>query len=557
MALALALGACGGASGGDKSASPTSSGPSGSAEPTAGAADAGTPQEGGELVWGIETAITTVNPHRNGQDKAVPVLASAFSTYLYVNGAGEFEPWLAESFEQSADGLTFTLHLRDDVTFSDGAPLDAAAVVLNLDKQKDPGYLSNPPAALNSVDSYKAVDTKTVEFTLNKEDIQFPLYLAAVQSSPLSPATFELSQDKLEAGGPELSGIGPFVIDSFTANTELALSKRADYVWTPPSLAGGQTTAYLDKVTFRTLTEGSSRTGALQQGQLDIASDIQPLDVAVFENDPAFTYERSFVGGTPYAYYLNAGKEPFDDVNVRNAFILGADYQAILNTIYQGTYERAWLPIANVGPFPDASLTEWAKTDIEAANALLDESGWTERDDEGYRVKDGQRLRARVVTAAPFVRESRDQVAIAIGAALKQNIGLEFTYDIEDLGTSTEAMDAGEYEIFDNSYGGTDPVFGIELLYYSSDRSRGFIAYTNADDSKLEGWIDEARFTSDQAARKEIYTKLQNYVTKEQAYVLPVYQTQDTWAAKTTVHNVLVDQSSGRPVGALSVWIEH
>ncbi|MDR2374685.1 MAG: ABC transporter substrate-binding protein [Bifidobacteriaceae bacterium] len=542
MLAALTLAGCGGnAADEPKAADPTS-------------LDASAPKDGGELIWAVEVKITTVNPHLNGQAKAAPILRNVFDSYLYLDGDGVYQPWLAKDYTVSEDGLTYTLELRDDVTFSDGAKLDADAVVANFDKFSDGVYLSSPPNGLTFLDSYTKTGDQTVEFKLSKPDIEFLIYLST--STPLSPASLELPQDVLESGGPELAGVGPFTIESFTANTELVLAKRADYAWSPLPEQADHPTAYLDKVTYRTFAEGSTRTGALRQGQVDVVSDVQPLDVVVFEESPDFVYDRSFIGGTPYTYYLNVSKPPFDDENVRRAFILGADYQTLLDTIYQGTYDRAWTPVSAVGPFPDQSLIGWAEPDYDEANRLLDESGWTERDADGYRVKDGQVLTARVVTEAAFVRESRDQLAIAIGAALKQNVGIKYDYEIVDSGTGAERVEANDYEVFDNSYSGSDPVEGIDLLYYSSDPSRGFIARGKFNDPELEALIDEGRFTDDLATRKTAYTAFQNLVTKDKAYVLPLYQPQDNWAHQTSVHGITVDTAIGQPRGATTVWID-
>jgi peptide/nickel transport system substrate-binding protein len=526
------------------------------ATPTTGAGASATPRDGGELIWAIETKLATVNPHRNGQDKANPILFNVFSTYLFQDAEGKFQPWLAQGYTQSEDGLTYTLTLRDGVTFSDGAALDADAVVATIDKLLDGVYLTSPPGGLRFLDSYSKVDSKTIEFKLTEPDIQFLIFLSSRQSTPLSPASLALPQDVLESGGPELAGVGPFTIESFTANTELVLVKRADYAWAATADRADHPQAYLDKVTYRTFAEGSTRTGALQQGQVDVASDIQPLDVSVFADSDSFQYHRTFVGGLPYAYYLNVSRTPFDDENVRRAFILGADYQALLNTIYQGAYERAWLPISDIGPFPDQSLIGWAATNIDEANRLLDEAGWTERDSDGFRIKNGERLTVRAVSGADFVRESRDQLAIAIGAALKQNVGINYVYDIVDLGTESERAAANDYEIFDNSYGGPDPVTGLDLLYYASDPARGYIARGKFNDSTLEKLIDEGRFTTDSAKRLAAYTTLQSYVTLDKAYVLPLYQTQDTWAAKVSVHGITTLDATGQPAGATTVWID-
>lgn len=515
----------------------------------------GAAASGGDLLWAIETTLSTVNPHLNGQDKARPIFRNVFDSYLYLDEEGQLHPWLAEEIDLSDDGTVLTLTLRDDVTFSDGDALNADAVLTNFDKFLDGQYLSSSIAGLHFLEDIEAVDDYTVEFTLSQPDNYFLLWLSLPNSAPLSPSSFELPQETLEAGGPELAGTGPFVISDYTLNTELVLTKRDDYNWAPEAFANEEGAAYLDSVTYRTLSEGPARSGALEQGQVDAASDIQPLDVPTFAESEDFAYVRNGLSGTPYSLYLNVSKPPFDDIRVREAFARGADIDAIITSIYQGTYDRAWSPITPVGPFGDESLEGWIDFDIDGANRLLDEAGWTERNDEGVRVKDGEPLVARAVAGAQFVRESRDQLNIALGAALKQNVGIDFRYEPVDSGTEFERADANDYEVFDNSYGLADPVAGLDLLYYSSDPTRGFIARGRFNDSDLEQLIDTGRFNADRDARAEVYDQVQAHVT-ENFYVVPLTNTQDTYAYDSTrVNGITVDPASGQLFGAYNVWL--
>ncbi|MDR1442614.1 MAG: ABC transporter substrate-binding protein [Bifidobacteriaceae bacterium] len=537
-ALALTLAACG-------SKDPDQDKPAG---------EAGQPVEGGTLYWAIETQLQSANPHLNGQAKAYPVLRNAFASYLYLHEDGTYEPWLAKGYEVSEDGLTFTLTLRDDVTFSDGASLDADAVLANFEKIRSESYGTSTPGGLRYLDTVTKVDDRTVSFSLTKPDVLFAQYLTGTNSSPLSPASLKLDQTVLESGGPELAGVGPFVVTSYTPNTELTLTKREDYAWAPESVAKGQKAAHLDSVVVRTFPEGATRTGALEKGQVQVASDIQPLDVPVFEDQKGFQYIRTYVSGTPYSLYLNVSKSPLDDVRVRQAFILGSDLDAIVKSVYQGAYDRAWAPVSVRGPWADKNLEGWSATDIDKANELLDQAGWTERNADGIRVKDGQTLTVRTVTEATFVRESREQVNLAISAALKENVGIDYRYEIVDMGSGADRAAANEYESFDNSRGDADPAGAIDLLYYS-DPARGYLARGKFKDPKVDELIDIGRFSSDLATRQEAYAEFQNYVTKEKFYVLPIYQTQDAVAATDKVKNIFID-GTGQPFGAYTIWLE-
>jgi peptide/nickel transport system substrate-binding protein len=397
------------------------------------------------------------------------------------------------------------------------------------------------------------VDDATVEFKLSGPDALFLQYLASINATPLSPKAFDLEQTVLESGGPELAGIGPFVLTSFTANTEITFEKRDDYAWAPASLANKDGAAHLDKVTYRTFAEGSTRTGALEQGQVQIASDIQPLDVEVFDGREGFQYIRNHVSGLPYALYLKVSDPPLDDVRVREAFIRGADLDAIVDSVYSGAFDRAWAPVSERGPWADPALEGWSSTDVDRANELLDEAGWTGRDSDGFRTKGGKKLLVRTVTEAPYVRESRDQVNLAISAALKENVGIDYQYEVVDVGSGAARQEEGSYEAFDNSRGDPDPGAGVDLLYHS-DPSRGFLARGRFNDPELDALIDSGRFTTDLDTRVTAYKELQGYVTTESFYVLPIYQTQDNLAASAKVHDIFID-GNGQPLGAYKIWL--
>lgn len=305
---------------------------------------------------------------------------------------------------------------------------------------------------------------------------------------------------------------------------------------------------------YRTFAEGSTRTGSLQQGQVQVSSDIQPVDVSLFEDAEGFSYQRNFVSGLPYSLYFNVSKEPLNDPAVREAFVRGADLDAILQSIYNGAFERAQAPLSVRGPFADTDSLSGYTYDVDRANELLDQAGWTERNDDGVRVKDGTPLTIRAVSGAPYVRESRDQLNLAIGAALKQNVGIDYQFQIEDTGTESNRAQANDYEVFDNSYGGADPASGIDLLYHS-DPTRGFIARGKFQDATLDALIDKGRFTTDLTTRKEAYTELQELVTGN-FWVLPLYQTQDNIAATSKVHDITIDEATGQPFGAYKIWLE-
>lgn len=527
------------------------SGTDGTQTTTAAAAEDTTAAEavtGGLLTWAIESEPTTLNPQLNGGAAAKHILRGLFDSYLLRTADGTYEPWLAASYEVSEDGLTTTLDLRDDVTFSNGEVLDAAAVVANFDLITSDSYATNP-SGLSYLTGYEAVDEDTVQFTLSQPDSLFLEYLSSLNASPIAPES--LTSAELEAGGTTIYGTGPFTLTEWTEGQQIVLAKRADYAWAPDAVATADGTAYLDEVTYRILPENSTRTGALSANQVDVATGIPALDVSLFDGVDGFVYQANLAAGSPYSLYLNVSQAPLDDVRVREALRLGIDLDSLLQATYLGEVTRAWSAISPTSPFYDSSYENSWSYDPDAANELLDEAGWTERDDEGYRTKDGVRLTLRDVTAAPYVRDNRDVLNEAIGAQLKTNLGVEYNYEPVDLGTEAERAEANTYEVFDNSYNATDIAGSFDVLY----RTDGRIARGRFNDTALDELIETARTQLDVTERTATYAQIQQHIF-DNVYQIPLYVSQDSVAYADSVQGITFDPASGFVWGAYTVWLD-
>ncbi|GLW08673.1 peptide ABC transporter [Microtetraspora sp. NBRC 13810] len=526
VAAVLSLGACG--TGGETAAP---------------AADA-------SLVWAVETQPITFNPHLWAQNKARLLVHNQFDALVHKTADGGFEPWLAKSWEVSGDGREYTLHLREDVTFHDGEKFDAAAVKANFDQLRKPGYAPAVAAVnLAHLDEVKATGPYTVTFTLKEPDGLFLDFLSAPQAGQVSPKSLAAAAD-LKAGGPDLVGTGPFILDRFVPGQEAHYRRNPAYAWAPPG-AGHQGPAHLAEITYRFLPEAATRVGALTSGQVQIIEGVPATEIALIKNDPALRLQTSLNSGTAFTYYFNLAHAPTDDQRVREAFRDAVDLDTVLASVYQGTARRAWSLIGQASPFYDATLEGTYGNDPARANRLLDEAGWTARDAEGFRVKDGKRLTLRAVSSAPFVRDRRDVLAQAIQAAVKQSAGIDFQVKIVDQGAAEQAYAADEYEVFENSRGDSDAGAALNLILPSG----AAIDRAHLDDPEVEKLLAEASASSDPAERKELYAKVQQEVVAEQAAVFPIYVPADQVAATAAVTGLGFDPASGTPASAYDLRI--
>jgi peptide/nickel transport system substrate-binding protein len=517
-----------------------------------GAADAtaGSPVAGGSLVWGVETEPITLNPHQYAQAKARLLVWNSFEALLTHDDRGGYLPWLATGYSVSPDGLAYTLKLRTDVTFSDGTKFDAAAVKANTDLLRSAGYAPQVAAVqLKSLKTVEVVDPATVRYTLTRPDVLLLDFLTSPQGAIVSPKSLA-SAHNLKAGGPELAGTGPFILDRYTPGQEIHYRRNPAYRWAPAN-AGHTGPAYLDEVTYRFLKEGSVRVGALTSGQVQVIEGVPATDQPQITANRSLVLSRGLNSGSAYSYYFNAGHAPFDDIRVRKAFRDALDVDAVLRGVYRGTATRAWSVVGPTSPFYDKSLEGSYGNNPAQANAALDAAGWATRDANGYRTKDGKRLTARLVLSAPYVRDRRELLAQAVQAAVKQSAGIDLHVAVVDPGTATKAVADGEYEVFENSRADTDVGAALDLLLYSA----GAINRTGVRDRTLDGLLDRGRATGDPTARTDAYARLQQQVVVDQALVQPLYAPADQIAAARTVGGLHFEPTAGVPGSAYDVWL--
>ncbi|MDP9845567.1 ABC transporter substrate-binding protein [Streptosporangium lutulentum] len=506
---------------------------------------------GGSLVWAVETQPITFNPHQWGQNKARLLVHNQFDNLIARGRNGEFLPWLATSWEVSEDGLTYTFRLREDVTFHDGERFDAAAVKANLDQLVSEGY--NPAVKaiqLRDFGSAEVTGPYTLKVTLKTPDGIFLDFLASPPAGQVSPRSLKNAKD-LKAGGTDVVGTGPFILDRFTPGQEVHYRRNPDYDWAPPS-AGHQGPAYLAELTYRFLPEAAVRVGALTSGQVQVIEGVPATEVGLIKSDPGLRLETSLNSGSAFSYYFNLSHAPFDDKRVREAFRDAVDVDAVLNAVYQGTAKRAWSIVGQGSPaFYDASLENTFGDDPARANRLLDEAGWNQRDGEGFRVKDGKRLSVRSVSSAPYVRDRRDVLAQAIQAAVKQSAGIDFQVKLVDDGTAQKAYREDQYEIFENSRGDTDAGAALNLILPKG----AAINRTHVESAELDRLLAEASATSDPAERKELYAKVQKIAVADEVLLLPLYVPADQIAHGAGVTGVTFEPVSGTPNSAYDVRI--
>lgn len=510
-----------------------------------------TPVKGGSLTWGVETEAATLNPHRNGQDKTKLYLRNSFETLLSRTADGGYVPWLASAYKVSEDGLTYTYTIREGVKFTDGEALDARAVAINFEKIQVPAYgRSHATGPAANIADVRAVDDRTVELRLKRVYAPFLDFASGLEI--LSPRAFDSAQ--LESGGPEIAGTGPFILKEYVKGQHLHYVRNENYN-SAPANAANQGPAYLDEVTYRFLPESSVRTGALTSGQLDLIEGISGNDASIFTDDKAYTYQHALNTGTPYSLFLNVEHGPTQHVEVRKALIAAVDIDSILRSVYRGHRTRAWGITSPIDTqFYDASIENAYRFDPAEANRILDAAGWKERDAQGFRTRNGERLTIEVIQAQATVRDQRDVLLQAIQAQAKQNAAIDLAIVYVDAGTYTERRNTGKFGSIANSNTPTDAI-DIEYHYLPLDEG-GSINYSRASDPELKQWLVEASSTLDEKKRFQLYSRLQHFAIVEKAFAFPLYEPEDQVAASAHVKGISFRPFKQLPESAHGIWLE-
>ncbi|MEU1754026.1 ABC transporter substrate-binding protein [Micromonospora matsumotoense] len=511
---------------------------------------AGQPRSGGALTWAVETEPITLNPHQYSQAKARLLVWNSFESLLTYDARGALVPWLATGWQVTPDGLRYTLSLRAAVTFTDGTPFDATAVKANIDKLREPGYAPAVAAVqLRHLKAVEVVDPRTVRLTLTAPDVLILDFLASPQGAQVSPRSLREARN-LKAGGVDVVGTGPFVLDRYVPGQELHYLRNPGYDWAPPT-ATHTGPAHLDEITYRFLKESAVRVGALTSQQVQLIEGVPATDQPLITGNPRLRLSRQLNSGSAYSYYLNVSHAPFDDLRVRQAFREALDVDTVLASVYRDTATRAWSVVSPSSPLYDKRLEGSYGGDTARANRLLDQAGWAARDADGYRTRDGRRLTVRLVQAAPYVRDRRDVLAQAVQAAVKQSAGIDLKVSLVDQGTAQQAFERNEYEVFDNSRADTDAAAALNLLLHSG----GGINRTRINDPQLDRLLEAGQATADPTRRAAGYADLQQRVVADQALALPLYAPADQIAASTAVGGVRFEPTAGVPASAYDLWI--
>jgi peptide/nickel transport system substrate-binding protein len=472
-------------------------------------------RSGGELAFGVNREADMLDLHVGSSRYDLVPAAQIYDTYLFLNEAGEYLPWLAESVEANADTTQYTIRLRPGVTFHDGTPLDAEAVRFNFDRIVDPATRS--AKAVGDMGPYartEVVDDLTVVVHFSAPYPGFRAALADWRAGgPHSPTAIQADPEGYRF---KPVGTGPFRFVEWVQGSRIVLERNPDYAWPRPQTSNTGP-AYLDRVVFRTIAEDGSRVVSLRNREIDGLLRLPPQELASFDGDDRFVIRRATLPGSGVILVVNAGKPPTDDLNFRQALLHAVSPDQIARIGYLGAWpaHRGSVLSESNPDFLDLSGT--FDFDLERAAQLLDEGGWTMGRD-GVRVKDGNRAEL-VYIGFPSPETTRTMELVQ---ALVEPLGIRITITELESGAIHRARQAGEHHIAHLTFIYTDANF-LRTLFHSENMGTGwnFIHYADAE---LDALLEAVQVEPNPERRTQITHEIQSMML-ERGYVLPtVYQ---------------------------------
>jgi len=418
----------------------------------------------------------------------------------YKPGTTELQEGIAESYEVSADGREYTFTLRRGMKFTDGEPLDAAAIKYSIDRvmslDLDPSWLVS--AFVERVD---VIDSLTVKFVLKKAVSYFPALAATPPYFPLSSKAYPADR----TAEPTAGHYGPYKIKRWIRDVELILETNTDYYGPSPKSSEFIIKFYKDAATLRL---------AVETGEIDIAwRTLKPTDVLDLEARGVLTVQE--VPG-PYIRYIvsRCNKPPFDNVLLRRAVAAAIDRQKIADEVYKGTVEELYSMIPmGMWSHIDSFKDEYGVRNLALARQLLVEAGYSEE----------KPFEFELWYTPTHYGDLEADVALVIKESLEETGMMKVTLKSAEWATyAAEYIAAGVMPIFLLGWypDYIDPDDYTTIFLHSEWSPDMGVFYSN---SQMDSWLEEASVETDITKRTELYENIQKLMANE-APVIPFFQ---------------------------------
>ncbi|WP_108664128.1 ABC transporter substrate-binding protein [Euzebya rosea] len=445
------------------------------------------------------------------------LLMLQYDSLMQIDVDGVPQPWLAETVDVSDDGLTYDLTLVEGVTWHDGEPFTSDDVVFTVDY-----FLANAAGRfsrnLGAVTEATADGDLGVTLTLEAPSPSFPL--STLSDVPILPEHIWSTVEDPETHqfeGPNI-GTGPYTLEEYQADTSYRLVANPDYFRGTPTV---------DELVIVQFADDAGALAAIRSGEVDVVFDqIAPEQVDLLGQQGTIEIAQ----GPEYSsqlLYFDASKAPFDDIAVRQAMSLAVDRQDLVDTVFLGAAtvgSAGWI-------HPDQPTFNSAvetTTDVEQANTLLEDAGYTDGDGDGIREADGEPMSYELLTPSGDSLRLRTAELVA---AMLADIGIQANVSSVEQATWEEAVwpgfDVANGRNYDLAmWGWSAPIQADASRVASlvhSEIEIGSLNLTAFADPEMDEVAQALTVEGDDATRTELIGELQSLFAERLPFVTLLY----------------------------------
>lgn len=462
-----------------------------------------------ELVYVNYRDIRNLNPHLYaGEMYAQSML---YDTLVSLTDDG-YAGCLAESWDVSDDGKIYTFHIRQGVTFSDGEPCDANAILANFNAILENKERHTWLEMMHLLVGVSAPDANT--FVIEMSEPYYPMLteLACIRPfAMISPKCMQNGSTKDGVNG--YIGTGPYVLTDFVTDEYAVFERNESYWGEKPQIK---------KITVKVIPDNQTRILALKSGEIDLIFGKNMLDADAlkqFADSDEFQVELSDPTSTRHIV-LNTTNEILKDKEVRKALQHGTNRQAISDGIFYGYEKPADTLYAKTVPYCDVDLKPYEYDDKKAAD-MLEQAGWKPGKD-GIREKDGKRMTLDLLYNSDSVTEKT--IAEYMQSEYRK-LGIELTIHGEEEQSYRDNMKAGNFAMIFNICWGMpyDPQSSLSAMrapvYGDYAAQQGL-----EDKAKIDEAITNILTSTDEAKRQELFNYVLTSLHEDAVYLPLTYE---------------------------------
>lgn len=487
-------------------------------------------KQGGTLTVPIINTgfVENYNPYTTG-GLFGGVLYEPLMTFNLKTGGIDFR--LAESVEYSDDLKTITVKLRENLTWSDGQPLTSKDVAYSFTMTKDaPAFDGKAMWTTGNLQSVIATDAQTIVFTLDHADSTFIWGLPSYHIVPEHIWAKVDAKDLPTFKNLNPVGSGPLTDIKYLKPQQMQICRNDSYYL--------ENRPYIDCMTFRSYNDNSQIQPALMKGEIDWGSnfiaDIENTFVAADPENNHFWYPAN----DAIHLYVNTKVKPFDDLQVRKALSMALNRDEIVDIAAYG-YPTANFNAGGIaelyGKFIDKDVTEKYKDittyDPEKAQKLLDDAGYIDRDDDGFRdMPDGQPINFDI----NVVNGWTDWIQVVqMVSEYYEEIGIKANVKTVDWSIYDSGLKNSDYTMSINwSMVASNPIEAFQTYFLNSQVGKSWHAGHGIHSAEIDELIKSFGLTKDAQQQQQILNQLQEFTAANLPFI-PLFSNA-TWFQYST-----------------------